>query len=242
MSQESPNIEPLKREQRLYERVANKIMDLIKDDTWKSGDRLPTERELADAFDVSRTVVREAVKYLEAQGVLEVTTGSGIYVRSPDSALVSRSLQTYLQLLGTEDFTFRLAEIRRILEVEIAALAATRATSKHRSELRDLCQQMELARTSTEKVAELDLRFHGVLAEATQNELFGILLAPLMEQLRHLFQYAWAGYGTRSMDLVFKQHKEILVAIEQGNPDAARQAMAEHMAYSLEVLELLAQT
>ena len=69
-------VEPLEREQRLYERVVEKVLGLISTNTWKPGYRLPTERELAEAFGVSRTVVREAVKALEAQGVLESATGS----------------------------------------------------------------------------------------------------------------------------------------------------------------------
>ena len=108
-----PLIEPLEREQRLYERVADKILTLLKSDIWQAGDRLPPERELADAFGVSRTVVREAIKVLEAQGVLETATGSGAYVRAPDSSVVSRSLQTYIQLLDQEDMELRLTEIRR---------------------------------------------------------------------------------------------------------------------------------
>ena len=97
------SIEPLEREQRLYERVVDKILALIQDGTWEAGDRLPPERDLAEAFGVSRTVVREAVKTLEARGVLETLTGSGVYVRPPDSAAISRSLRMYLQLLDLSD-------------------------------------------------------------------------------------------------------------------------------------------
>lgn len=234
---ESSIIEPLERDQRLYERVADKILALIKDDTWRSGDRLPTERELAEAFNVSRTVIREAVKVLEAQGILEMTTGSGIYVRSPDSGLVSRSLQTCLQLLDTDDVTWQLAEVRRILEIAIAALAAARATPEQRTQLRKICQEMRAGPGSTENLAKLDLRFHMLLAEATQNELFGVLLAPLMEQMANLFHKIWADYGTRPVELVFQRHEAILAAVEQSNPDAARQAMTEHMEYFFTVLE-----
>ena len=73
-------IEPLEREPRLYERVVSKVLDLVSSGVWKPGFRLPPERELSEAFGVSRTVVREAVKALEARGVLESTTGSGVSV------------------------------------------------------------------------------------------------------------------------------------------------------------------
>ena len=72
---EGPAIEPLEREQRLYQRVVEKVLELISSGAWKPGFRLPPERELSESFGVSRTVVREAVKALEARGVLESTTG-----------------------------------------------------------------------------------------------------------------------------------------------------------------------
>src|SRR5258705_7534517 len=109
-------IEPLEREQRLYERVVEKVLGLISSGTWKPGFRLPSERELSEAFGVSRTVVREAVKALEARGVLESATGSGVSVRLADFNMVSRSLQTYMQLSNVVDFEIRLNELRRGLE------------------------------------------------------------------------------------------------------------------------------
>src|SRR5690349_23860891 len=96
-------IEPLEREQRLYERVVEKVLNLIASGAWKPGFRLPPERELSEAFGVSRTVVREAVKALEARGVLESTTSSGVSVRAADFNMVSRSFQTYIQLSNQDD-------------------------------------------------------------------------------------------------------------------------------------------
>src|SRR5574339_403957 len=87
---ETPPIEPLEREPRLYERLVDKILDLISSGTWKPGFRLPPERELSEAFGVSRTVLREAIKALEARGVLESTTGSGVSVRRADFNMVSQ--------------------------------------------------------------------------------------------------------------------------------------------------------
>jgi GntR family transcriptional repressor for pyruvate dehydrogenase complex len=231
-----PLIEPLAREQRLYERVTDKVLTLIKNDTWQPGDRLPPERELADAFGVSRTVVREAIKVLEAQGVLATVTGSGVYVRAPDSSVVSRSLQTYIQFLDQDDMYLRLAEIRRVLEVEIAALAAERATPAQRQELDQLCRRMRQNAASAPTLAELDLQFHLLLADATQNQLFRVLLSPLIEQLREQFLYMWEGYGSRPLERVFAQHEALVEAIQQNDPLQAREMMSQHLAYSAEVL------
>ena len=237
MDSKLPDIEPLVREQRLYERVVERILALIQDDTWNPGDRLPPERDLAEAFGVSRTVVREAIKVLEARGVLESITGSGIYVRQPDSAMVSRSLRMYLQLLAQDDIDLRLAEIRRVLDVEVAGLAAVRAGPEQRQELERLCREMRGFADSPRVLAQLDFSLHQVLAEATQNELFGVLLTPLMEQLRDHFAYAWEHYGARPPETVFRQHEAIVAAVNRRDPEAARSAMSEHIAYYCDILQ-----
>jgi len=229
-------IEPLEREQRLYERVVEKVLDLISSGQWKPGYRLPSERELSEAFGVSRTVVREAVKALEARGVLESATGSGVSVRAADFNMVSRSFQTYIQLSNQDDFEIRLNEVRRVLEVEMVALAANRATTEQRIQLREICQQMRTGDKNAKQMAELDFRLHITMAEATQNELFKVLLAPLINQLRDHITLTWQGFP-RPVNLVHDQHEAIVAAVESGDPEAARQAMVKHLVFSRKVLE-----
>ncbi len=233
---ESAAIEPLEREQRLYERVVEKVLELISSGAWKPGYRLPPERELSEAFGVSRTVVREAVKALEARGVLESATGSGVSVRRADFSMVSRSLETYMQLANRDDFEIRLNEVRRVLEVEMVALAASRITPEQLTQLRQICQQMRGTGNTAIQMAELDFRLHVTLAESTQNELFKVLLAPLINQLRDQIILTWEDFP-RPVDLVFEQHEAIVAAVEAGDAEAARQAMTKHLMFSREVLE-----
>ena len=239
---ESAAIEPLEREPRLYQRLVDKIVGLISSGAWKPGLRLPPERELSEAFGVSRTVVREAVKALEARGVLESVIGSGVSVRLADFNMVSRSLQTYMQLSNRVDFEIRLNEVRRGLEVEIVALAAERATSEQKAQLRQICEQMRSTNNTAQQMAELDFRLHITLAEATQNELFKVLLAPLIDQLRHQITLTWEGYGPRPVKTVLDQHEAIVAAVENGASEGARQAMIKHLAYSRAVLEALSKS
>jgi GntR family transcriptional repressor for pyruvate dehydrogenase complex len=238
---ESASIERLEREPRLYERVADKILGLISSGAWKPGFRLPPERELSEAFGVSRTVVREAVKALEARGVLESTTGSGVSVRLADFNMVSRSLQTYMQLSNRVDFEIRLNEVRRVLEVEMVALAASRITPEQRTQLRQICKQMREDKNTAKQMAELDFRLHLTLAEATQNDLFKVLLAPLIHQLRDHIILTWQDFP-RPVEQVFDQHEAIVAAVERGDADAARQAMTKHLMFSREVLEDIPKT
>jgi GntR family transcriptional repressor for pyruvate dehydrogenase complex len=236
---ETAFIEPLGREQRLYERVVDKVLELISSGAWKSGYRLPPERELSEAFGVSRTVVREAVKALEARGVLESVPGSGVSVRSADVNIVSQSLRTYMQLANRDDFEIRLNEVRRVLEVEMVALAALRRTPEQLHKLREICQRMRTKGNSAKKMAELDFSLHVTLAEATQNDLFKVLLAPLINQLRDHIILTWEDFP-RPVEQVFDQHESIVAAVENGDAEAARQAMTKHLIFSREVLEEIA--
>ena len=238
---EAAFIEPLEREQRLYERVVDKVLELISSGTWKPGYRLPPERELSEAFGVSRTVVREAVKALEARGVLESVTGSGVSVRWADVSIVSQSLQTYMQLANRDDFEIRLNEVRRVLEVEMVVLAAVRRTPEQLTRLRQICQQMRAQGNTAKQMAELDFSLHVTLAEATQNDLFKVLLAPLINQLRDHIILTWEDF-TRPVEQVIDQHEAIVAAVENGEADAARQAMTKHLMFSREVLEDISKT
>ena len=233
---ESAAIEPLEREPRLYERVVDKVLALISSGAWKPGFRLPPERELSEAFGVSRTVVREAVKALEARGVLESAAGSGVSVRLADFNMVSRSLQTYMQLSNRVDFEIRLNEVRRVLEVEMVALAASRITPEQMTQLHQICKQMREGQNTAKQMAELDFRLHVTLAEATQNDLFKVLLAPLIHQLRDQIILTWEGFP-RPAEEVFDQHEAIVSAIQNGDADEARQAMMKHLMFSRQVLE-----
>jgi GntR family transcriptional repressor for pyruvate dehydrogenase complex len=229
-------IEPLEREQRLYERVVEKVLELIASGTWKPGFRLPPERELSEAFGVSRTVVREAVKALEARGVLESVTGSGVTVRRADVNIVSQSLQTYMQLANRDDFEIRLNEVRRVLEVEMVALAAARRTPEQLTKLHQICQQMRANGNTANQMAELDFSLHVTLAEATQNDLFKLLLAPLIKQLRAHIILTWADFP-RPVEQVFDQHEAIVAAVENGDAKGASEAMLKHLIFSRQVLE-----
>ncbi len=238
---EGAAIEPLEREQRLYERVVEKVLELISSGAWKAGFRLPPERELSEAFGVSRTVVREAVKALEARGVLESGTGSGVLVKTVDFNMVSQSLKTYMQLSNLVDFEFRLNEVRQVLEVEMVALAAGRITPEQKKQLRHICDQMRLSGNSSKQMAELDFQLHMTLAESTQNELFKVLLAPLINQLRDQIILTWEDFP-RPVNVVLDQHEGIVQAVESGDAEAARQAMTKHLAFSRKVLEDISQS
>src|SRR5262245_28566351 len=120
--------EQVAREPRLSDKVADMMLETILSRRLQVGDRLPSERELGEQFGVSRTVVREAVRALVAKGVIEVRSGSGLRVAAVDAAAVSESMSLFLRG-GSLDFE-KVHEVRTLLEVHIAGIAAERATTE----------------------------------------------------------------------------------------------------------------
>src|SRR5689334_712502 len=121
---------------RPYEQIVRQIQAAIRDEGLREGDRLPTERELAETFGVSRSVVREAIKVLAAQGMVESRQGSGLYVRNRPIESVSRAI--VLSVLPEGDAVEQLFEFRRLLEADAARLAARRATDEQIERLHDI--------------------------------------------------------------------------------------------------------
>jgi GntR family transcriptional repressor for pyruvate dehydrogenase complex len=212
------------REPRLSDKVADLLLQTILSRGLKPGDRLPSERELGDQFGVSRTVVREAVRALAAKGVIDVRTGSGLRVAAVDAAAVSESIGLYLRG-GTLAYA-KVHEVRKLLEIEIAGLAAERATREHIERLRATCEQMERAVEDVERAARLDLEFHRQIAQATDNELYLLLLDSIGEALLEIRRgNLAAGAGPETLLL----HREIYDRIAAHDPEGARAAMARHL-------------
>ena len=239
----SPNdmYAPLDRS-RLYEQVANKIETTIVARHYKPQDRLPSERDLAEAFAVSRTVIREAMKLLEARGLIEILTGNGVFVSQPDTSVVTRSLGMYLHLQGTvQDSEFKVHELRRILEIEIAGLAAERATEAELDQLRQIIERMSAADHPREQAAMLDLEYHITLAQATHNEMISMVYEPVIEYLRQQLLLAWQRYD-RSPEVFNQQHQALYEAVRDHDPTRARAAMTAHLDYARELLDRFSST
>lgn len=214
----------IRREPRLSDRVAALLLDTIVARGLQPGDRLPSERELGEQFGVSRTVIREAVRALAAKGVIEVRTGSGLRVAAVDASAVSESMSLYLRG-GTVEYP-KVHEVRRLLEVEIAGLAAERARDGDVTRMRTICEQMEAALEDVERAARLDLAFHRAIARATANELYLLLLDSIGEALLEIRR---GNLQTGAAPETVRLHREIVDRIAARDPAGARQAMAEHL-------------
>jgi GntR family transcriptional repressor for pyruvate dehydrogenase complex len=216
--------EQVAREPRLSDKVADMMLATILSRKLQVGDRLPSERELGEQFGVSRTVIREAVRALVAKGVIEVRSGSGLRVAAVDASAVSESMSLFLRG-GTLDFE-KVHEVRALLEVHIAGVAAERATEEDVARLRAVHERMRREAEDVEAAARDDLEFHRVIARATQNDLYLLLMDSIG---RALIDIRRENLGSGSTPMTLAQHEAVLDRIAAHDPDGAREAMAAHL-------------
>lgn len=218
--------EPLN-QSRAFESVVRQIREAIYAGKLKQGDKLPTEREMAAQFAVSRAAIRSAVLSLEQSGLLEIRKGpkGGFFIREPDFKSVRDSLNDLIQLghASISDLT----EARSIIEPNTAALAAKRASAE------DLDNLTESIRTFKSRVAEglppeaADLQFHTCIAEAAKNPVIVMMMRSLMDLLyKNIGSYFITPKPGKSIGA---QHQKILEAIETGDSERARKTMLSHL-------------
>jgi len=214
------------RTSRLYEQIVQQIEDSILKGTLKAGDQLPSERELALKFGVSRTAVREAVKALHEKGLVEAYSGRGTFITNGTSQAVRQSIDLMMRI-DQADGSVYLAEVRQILEPEIAALAATRIQEPQLVLMREAFAVMSDALKDPDAYIEADLDFHLALAEAAENPLILSLLDSIVGLLRE--QRIKIFFEDGGPQRGQYHHARILAAIERRDPEASRAAMRDHL-------------
>ena len=224
---------PVKRQEKLSYQVAEQIQQIILSPDLKPGDRLPTERELGENFNVSRTVIREAIRTLEARGLVASQTGSGTYVRAMQGKDVANALGIFI---NSQDKSFsldELMEIRQVLEIEVVKLVAQRANEDNIKQLENCLDKMCINVNDTDKFSKWDFTFHLMLTNACGNQLFRIVLGPLTESLLDLI---WTGTTTPgAAEDACKYHRDILDRIKNKDSEGAVKVMRAHLAQSYRV-------
>lgn len=215
------------RTESLSDQVVNRISRQILSGELEPGDRLPNERQLAEDFGVSRTVIREAMKSLAHSGMVEVHTGRGTFVVDAASETLTRAFEFLMGYGETSGSMADVVEIREILEPEIATRAAASATDEDIEALRSAARAMDENMEDAEAYIKADNEFHVTLANATKNPLICRLLysiVDLLNQLRmHIFQVT--GGPERGQE----HHWRIIETVSSHDPEAARVAMEAHL-------------
>jgi GntR family transcriptional regulator, hexuronate regulon transcriptional repressor len=209
---------------KLYQQVASTIMAAITAGNYKPGERLPSERDLAVAFKVSRPTIREAMIALEIRGLAESRHGSGIYVCDKPAAQVQA---------GDLDIgAFELTEARRLFEGEAAALAATTITDEQLQELEAIIAEMVDENARKQKGEIADRHFHVTIARATRNTAITTVIENLwdMRYKSPLCAYMLERARRVGVQPRISEHRKILAALRKHDSKGARKAMRDHLA------------
>jgi len=209
---------------RLYRQIADQLAQLIASGEFPSGSRLPAERELAASLGVSRTSVREAIISLEMTGLVEVRVGTGIFVTArPDTG---RSASR-----DAGPGPFELLAARKLVEGEIAALAATVASAEDADALRRSVARIEASTDDFVARESEDRDFHLLLAKATGNSSLELVVEGLWDQRAELWARIQHHFHTNDLAAhTIRDHAAIASAVAAHNPEGARAAMHRHLA------------
>ena len=225
-------IKPIK-PKRISDQVFDQIRELIYRGKLKPGEKLMTERELAQAMNVSRTTIRDAIQRLVAMGLIVQKQGQGTFVKTIDDSLenpLAKAMEA--QEASLED----LLEVRMGLECNAAALAAKRADETDITALKQSISEMEGEVSSGRLGTEADTAFHMAIAYAAKNPLHILIM-------RNFYDYLFHGIGENlaclyeepeNIQEILRQHNNILTSIKARDPYKAYQAMSEHIGYVME--------
>lgn len=210
---------------RVSAEIVTRIKGAIRAGELTPGDQLPAERDLTKQLGVSRVSVRDALRMLEANGLIEVRVGArgGAFVTAPAPQLVGEGLADMLLLaeVGPADVT----EVRMIFELGLLDLACERATEADVAALHEICDRAEAAH---EYVPALSAEFHTMLARCTHNEALALFALALQAPLASSLQRARAA-DPQAGRVGMLEHRAIAVAIGAGDAASARRIMAEHL-------------
>jgi GntR family transcriptional regulator, transcriptional repressor for pyruvate dehydrogenase complex len=220
----STPVVPMNRD-RLYEQVAQQIQELIVVSRWPAGQKIPAERDLGERFGVSRPVIREALRALAERGLVSIRPGRGIFVTDLDVDALKEPMKLMFQ---RRNFSYEnLVETRRVLEVEIAGLAAGRAEPDQVDKMRAAIDEMDATIGESEEFIKADHAFHVALAEATQNPLLPMLIDSVGELVRETRRLVIGVGGSQTRGQYY--HRRLLDAVERRDAAAARKTMGEHL-------------
>ncbi|MBK6851064.1 MAG: FadR family transcriptional regulator [Burkholderiales bacterium] len=216
--------------ERLSDRLATLLGAQVQSGRLKPGDRLPSEAQLAETHGVSRTVVREAVHQLKSRGLLRSRQGSGVFVAPPP---LNQSLAFDPSVLESVDAVVHVVEVRRVIEAEIAALAAERASNTQIAAMRKALAGIDSAAAAGQDGVAEDLAFHRAIALATGNPQLVLLMGFFEQYLREAMRITRGNEARRQdfMDAVRLEHRAIVDAIAAHDSELARQRATEHLVH-----------
>lgn len=220
----------------LYSDIVGEIEKKIVTNELKEDSKLPSERELAAHYDVSRNVVREALTELRVKGLVTIKPGKGVYVTRPNEEIVTESLQRVLR--SNEVTLENILDVREKLEILIIEKAVEHAQSKCINELKQIYDRMEDKKHAVFKFIESDADFHLRLAKSTQNKALYVLIHSFFDLTeRELFKITT--YTPSSVHDAQRHHALLIEAIEMKDKELAVSVIKEHMGLLRDEIKML---
>ena len=213
---------------KLPEQIADKLREMIIQEEMKTGSKLPAEAELMEKFSVSRSTVREAVKILQTENIVDIRQGQGTFLCAMPGL---KQDPLGLRFADQQVLVKQLLQTRLLIEPGVAALAAQYREEKHLAEMKQLIDKMDNAYLHGEDYTPYDAQFHSVIAECTGNDVIRRLLPTIHESIQ-------AGYHhTRRVEGSYQRasqcHLELYRAIREHDSERARQAAQRHMVQTM---------
>lgn len=200
------------------------LKDMIESNELKPGDKLPSESDLCGTLGISRSTVREAIKILIAENIVEIKRGKGTFVTSQPGMVQDPLGVNYM---SKKNMLFNLFETRLIIEPNIAYLAAQRATKENVEKLERIMSEYYSAKEKGINYSEIDIEFHNTIAESTQNEILDRILPLINDSI--VQGYIETVNIPGSFEKAVVRHKRILEAIKNKDSELAKDQMEQHL-------------
>lgn len=221
-------LKPIKTE-KLYVLIMEEIRKLIKDQQLKPGDRLPSERAIAESLSVSRTSVRQAITALSEKGLLVIQQGSGAYISNSSDNVI----ETFSRDLASHQINpVEIASARLLIETEAAALCAQNADQEFCNHLKSLLDRRRIAENRSASYDEMNRDLHLAIAEGSENYVYFLLMQYIFELMKtNMWRFAKEKNMSRLevLNLHLDQHEAIVEAICRHDVDLSRKFMSEHL-------------
>lgn len=222
----------------LFNSIIEDIEEKINSGVLKEGDKLPSERELTQTYQISRHGVRQALTVLKEKGIIQITPGKGAYVTSYNEDILTESFKRIAQKYDSS--MEEILEVREELELSVISKAIVRATQEDIDKLISICEKMDTV-IDVSGFLRLDLKFHKTLADSTQNQVFSALVHAFFEMTEDS-PFLLTKYTSNFLDITNKaqkQHWLLIEALEKRNLDLAVTVMKEHMDLFREEVDFL---
>lgn len=222
----------------LSKKIAAQIENAILNKEIAVGEKLPSENELCNQFNVSRTSIREAIKILITQGIVEVQKGKGIFVKNPSSENVTEWILKFYKYRLNGAYARDLIHARQAIEPDIAYYAALNRTDKDLATLERDLELFDNSKNDSVLNTKYDMAFHVDLAKASKNNLFIFMVKPL-HQLIPPLKFDVISTINNAYEVTQEWHEKIMDAVRQKDAVGAKKAMKKHLEFAEEHINII---